>query len=111
MNIEDVKKLSSDKELLEKQKQILGLADDLLDAFKNSDMFRKGINNRQLFLDAMLGIGVFTCGILEAMSNSMGDKGKNKVLEFYKELLPLAYDMRQELNKEINEIEESKNYS
>ena len=94
----------SKEELDEKQQLILELSEKLLDGLKSSEMFKHGLENKNIAFDVLMGIGFFTASILDAADRCAGSEGK--MGEFYiEELLPTACKMYEELT----ELQKTKN--
>ena len=105
MNKENIETLS-EEQLHEKQELISKLSDDLLMTLKESELFENGLENRQIALDTLMGIGMFTASILDAAEKSIHTKGA--MTEFYRdEILPSAFRLINEL-EEIDEEEKLK---
>ena len=94
----------SENELNEKQQLILELSEKLLAGLKSSEMFKHGLENKNIAFDVLMGIGFFTASILDAADRCVGSEGK--MGEFYiEELLPTSCKMYEELT----ELQKAKN--
>ena len=92
---EKIERLSENK-LKEKQQLILELSERLLAGLKSSEMFKHGLENRNIAFDVLMGIGFFTASILDAADRCASDEGK--IGDFYtKEILPTACELYKDL--------------
>lgn len=86
----------SEEELDEKQRLIVDLADRLLQGLKSSELFKHGLENKNIAFDVLMGIGFFTASILDAADRCTGKEGS--ISDFYaEEILPNSCKMYKEL--------------
>ena len=80
------------EEATEKERLIKDLAQDLLEAYRKSTLFKTGKTNKEIEFDSTMGIALFTAHILKAIDSSMGNDGR--FYDFYMEhILPSNIEM------------------